>query len=97
VDVLFSGRPLGAHLVLFGCGPKGDLFGLQKRPGLPVCGSGTGKAVGAPFTGHTDDVLAIAFTTMDRQWPPAVPSALTQTRRTSFMAWTLPTGIAVMS
>jgi hypothetical protein len=31
--------PREAHLVLFGCGPKGDLFGLQKRPGLPVCGS----------------------------------------------------------
>jgi WD40 repeat protein len=42
--------------------PTGGLLAVAAGKSVRLCDPATGKAVGAPFTGHTDDVLAIAFT-----------------------------------
>jgi WD40 repeat protein/energy-coupling factor transporter ATP-binding protein EcfA2 len=42
--------------------PTGGLLAVAAGKSVRLCDPATGKAVGAPFTGHTNDVLAIAFT-----------------------------------
>jgi WD40 repeat protein/energy-coupling factor transporter ATP-binding protein EcfA2 len=42
--------------------PTGGLLAVAAGKSVRLWDPATGKAVGAPFTGHTDDVLAIAFT-----------------------------------
>jgi WD40 repeat protein len=42
--------------------PTGGKLAVAAGKSVRLCDPATGKAVAAPFTGHTDDVLAIAFT-----------------------------------
>jgi WD40 repeat protein/energy-coupling factor transporter ATP-binding protein EcfA2 len=42
--------------------PTGGLLAVAAGKSVRLWDPATGKAVGGPFTGHTDDVLAIAFT-----------------------------------
>jgi WD40 repeat protein len=63
-----DGSPIGSPLtfddpvrsVVFQ--PAGALLAVAAGKSVRLWDPATGKAVGAPFTGHTDDVLAIAFT-----------------------------------
>ena len=63
-----DGSPIGSPLtfddpvrsVVFQ--PVGALLAVAAGKSVRLWDPATGKAVGAPFTGHTDDVLAIAFT-----------------------------------
>jgi WD40 repeat protein len=63
-----DGSPIGSPLtfkdpvrsVVFR--PVGALLAVAAGKSVRLWDPATGKAVGAPFSGHTDDVLAIAFT-----------------------------------